>query len=58
MELCILPYNQRRLPYAFLCRYTFAISTPDIYCAKIASYTFNLACRTALINWCFTFPRS
>jgi hypothetical protein len=34
MELHILVHNQRRLPCASLCLYTFAISTPDILLCK------------------------
>jgi hypothetical protein len=34
MELHILDRNQRKLPYASLCLYTFAISTPDILLCK------------------------
>jgi len=51
MELHILDHNQRRLPYASLCLYTFAISTP-VYCvrAKIASYTMHLTFAVMLIN--------
>jgi len=51
MELDILGRNQRRLPYASLYLYTFAISTP-VYClrAKIASYTMHLIFAVMLIN--------
>jgi len=34
MELRILGRNQRKLPCASLCLYTFAISTPDILLCK------------------------
>jgi hypothetical protein len=34
MELHILDRNQRRLPCASLCLYTYAISTPDISLCK------------------------
>jgi hypothetical protein len=50
MELHILACNQRRLPYASLCLYTFAISTPIIDCAKIASCTLHLTHVSPLIN--------
>jgi hypothetical protein len=51
MELDILGRNQRRLPCAFPCHGTFAISSPHFRCAKIASHTLHLTIVPMLINY-------
>jgi aspartyl/asparaginyl beta-hydroxylase (cupin superfamily) len=55
MELRILAYILHRLPYASLCLYTLAISTPIIDCAKIASRTTDASFGLSLINWMLNF---
>jgi hypothetical protein len=58
MELHILGHNQRRLPCASLCLYTFAISTPDILlCKNRFSHAQPNVCTDTYKLMAYTVPR-
>lgn len=58
MELRILAYIPRRLPYASLGLYTLAISTPTTIAMQKSLLARGPPCRLTLINWMLDFAEN